>query len=40
MTFILSRFMTNAQTQTLITALHVALVGSVFAFLALVILSN
>jgi len=40
MTLMLSRFMTDAQTQTLATAFHVALTGSVITFLALVILLN
>jgi hypothetical protein len=40
MIFILSHFMTDAQSQHLIAASYVALASLVFAFLAMVILSN
>ena len=38
MTLILSRFMTEADAELLVTAFHVALTGCVFAFLVMVIL--
>jgi hypothetical protein len=40
MTFVLSRFMTNAQSQHLISAFYAALAGLVFAFLAMIILPS
>lgn len=40
MAFILSRFMTEADAELLVTAFHVVLTGCVFAFLAMVILLN
>ena len=40
MTFILSHYITDAQTQSLITSFHVVLTFLVFAFLALLMLLN
>jgi hypothetical protein len=40
MTFILSRFMTNAQSQHLISAFYAAVAVLVFAFLAMIILPS
>jgi hypothetical protein len=40
MTFILSRFMTGAQSHQLITAFYAALAVLVFAFLAMIILPS